>query len=164
VALIVGPDAALPDPGMVGWIPIALIGPLLYAVESNFVARYGTAGMDPVQAMALTSLIGVGLTLPLALGSGQWIDPLAPWGAAEGAFALGAVVNVCAYAGYVWLAARTGAVFASQMSYIVTGSGLLWAAMLLGERPSAWVGLALVLLLGGLFLVAPRERAQAAEV
>jgi drug/metabolite transporter (DMT)-like permease len=160
VALIVGPDAALPGPGMVGWIPIALIGPLLYAVESNFVARYGTARMDPVQAMALTSLLGVGLTLPLALGSGQWIDPTAQWGAAETAFAVGAVVNVSAYAGYVWLAARTGAVFASQMSYVVTGSGLLWAAAILGERPSPWVGLALLVMLAGLFLVAPREEAR----
>jgi drug/metabolite transporter (DMT)-like permease len=163
VALIVGPEAALPEPGMAAWIPLALLGPLLYAVETNFVARFGMAGMDPFQALALASLIGAGLSLPLALGSGQWIDPTEGWGAAERAFVLSAVVNVSTYAAYVWLAANAGAVFASQMSYVVTGSGLLWAAMLLGERPSPWVGLALLVMLAGLFLVAPREQARRVE-
>jgi drug/metabolite transporter (DMT)-like permease len=115
------------------------------------------AGMDPFQAMALASLIGAALALPLAWGSGQWIDPTAGWGTAESAFLIGAAVNIGTYAAYVWLAAQAGAVFASQMSYIVTGSGLLWASVLLGERPSPFVWLALLLMLAGLFLVSPRE-------
>ncbi len=159
IGILVGPDAALPEPWMAAWIPIALIGPLLYAVESNFVARFGMAGQDPFQAMALASLIGAALALPVALGSGQWIDPSRPWGEAEWAFVLGTAVNIGAYAAYVWLAAQAGAVFASQMSYIVTASGLVWAAVLLGEQPSPLVGLALLLLLAGLALVQPREAA-----
>jgi drug/metabolite transporter (DMT)-like permease len=157
VALLVGPEAALPEPWMAAWVPLALIGPLFYAVESNFVARFGMAGMDPFQAMALASLIGAGLVLPLALGSGQWIDPLAAWGSAEAAFLLSATINISTYAAYVWLAANAGAVFASQMSYIVTASGLLWASALLGESFSSFVWLALLLMLMGLFLVSPRE-------
>ncbi len=159
IGVLVGPDAALPDPSLAAWVPIALIGPLLYAAESNFVARFGMAGQDPFQAMALASLVGVALALPGAFLSGQWIDPVTPWGAAEWAFLAGAAVNVLAYAAYVWLAAQAGAVFASQMSYIVTASGLVWAALLLGERPSPYLGLALLCLLAGLTLVRPREEA-----
>jgi drug/metabolite transporter (DMT)-like permease len=156
VGLLVGPEAALPEPWMAAWIPVALLGPLLYAMEANFVARNGMAGMDPIQAMALASLIGTGLALPLALGSGQWIDPFAAWGRAEWAFLLSATVNIATYAAYVWLAANAGAVFASQMSYIVTASGLIWASALLGETFSSIVWLALLLMLAGLFLVSPR--------
>lgn len=157
VVLIAAPEASLPEPGQAAFLPLAMLGPLLYAMESNFVQRYGMAGMDPFQAMALVSLVGAGLTLPFALGSGQWIDPVTPWGTAEVAFVLGAVVNVLTYAAFIWLAARAGSTFASQTSYVVTGSGLLWAALLLGEAIPPTVGLALVLLLAGLFLVAPRE-------
>lgn len=159
VLLIVGPDAALPDPAMAAWIPVALLGPLLYAAEGNFVARFGMGGQDPFQAMALTSLMGLVFALPLALASGQLINPRAAWGDAEWAFLAGGVVNISTYAAYVWLAANAGAVFAAQMSYIVTASGLVWAGALLGERPSPWVGLALLFMLAGLFLVSPRERA-----
>ena len=51
VLLIVGPDASLPERAMIAAIPIALIAPMLYAVEGNVVARWGTAGLDPVEAL-----------------------------------------------------------------------------------------------------------------
>ena len=64
VALIALPQASLPEIGMAAFIPIALIGPLFYACESNLVGRYGTAGMDPLQAMFLTSAVGTVLPSP----------------------------------------------------------------------------------------------------
>lgn len=157
VALLVGPETALPEPWMAAWVPLALLGPLFYAMESNFVARFGMAGMDPFQAMTLASLIGAGLALPLAVGSGQWIDPFVAWSRAEAAFLVGAAINIGTYAAYVWLASNAGAVFASQMSYIVTASGLLWASTLMGESFSSFVWIALLFMLAGLFLVSPRE-------
>jgi drug/metabolite transporter (DMT)-like permease len=160
VALIALPGAGLPDPGMVAFLPIALIGPLCYAIESNYVARTGTAGMDAMQAMCLTSGVGAVITLPLALGSGQFIDPMQPWGPAEYALIAWSCVHAMAYSSYVWLAARAGAVFASQTSYIVTGTGVLWAMVLLNETYSAFVWGALALMLLGLALVQPREKAR----
>ncbi|MGL6209808.1 MAG: EamA/RhaT family transporter, partial [Paracoccaceae bacterium] len=61
------------------------------------------------------------------------------------------------YAGYVGLAARAGAVFASQTSYIVTASGVFWAMILLGERFSPFVWAAMAVMLVGLALVQPRD-------
>ena len=158
VALIALPSASLPDAGMVAYLPIAMIGPLFYALEGNYVARFGTAGMDAVQAMCLASMIGVVIMLPVAVGSGQWIDPLQPWGRAEVALLAGSVVHNLCYCAYVWLAARAGAVFAAQTSYIVTGTGVIWAMLILGERFSPWVWAALFVMLLGLFLVQPRTQ------
>jgi drug/metabolite transporter (DMT)-like permease len=159
VALIALPGTSLPAPGMAAYLPLALIGPLFYAIESNVVARWGTAGMSAVQAMFLVSVTGAVLILPLVLASGQWIDPRRPWGAAEAALVAGSVTHAAAYASYVWLARAAGAVFASQCSYIVTGTGVIWAMVLLGERFSPWVWAALAVMLAGLALVQPRGRA-----
>lgn len=161
VAILAAPGAALPDPAMAAFLPVALIGPLFYAMEGLYVARYGMAGMDAIQAMFGASLTGLLLCVPLVLASGQWIDPTAGLGRAEGALVLSSVVHALMYAGYVWLASRAGAVFASQCSYIVTGAGILWAMALLGERFSPFVLVSLVLLLSGVALVAPRETGRA---
>ena len=156
VALIALPDASLPEAGMAAFLPLAMIGPLFYALEGVFVARYGTAGMDPIQAMFGASLAGVLLCLPVMLGLGQWISPLQPWGPPEWALVGSSALHGLIYAGYVALAARAGAVFAAQTSYIVTASGVVWAMLLLNERFSGLVLLAAAVMLMGIALVRPR--------
>jgi drug/metabolite transporter (DMT)-like permease len=160
VALIALPGSSLPDPAMAAFLPVAMVGPLFYAIEGNVVARIGTLGMPAVQAMALASSVGAVIAAPLALGTGQWVTPQAAWGVAEWALVGSSVAHAMAYAAYVWLAARAGAVFASQCSYIVTGTGVMWAALLLGERFGPWVWAALAVMLAGLALVQPRDRPQ----
>jgi drug/metabolite transporter (DMT)-like permease len=159
VALIALPQSSLPQAGMAAFLPFAMIGPLFYAMEGTFVSRYGMAGMDPVQAMFGASLVGLVLCTPLVVLSGQWVDPWGPWGQAEAALLVSSVLHAMLYATYVGLAARAGAVFATQTSYIVTASGLCWSMLLLGERFSQWIWVALVVMLAGLSLVQPRVRA-----
>ncbi|MFN3992583.1 MAG: DMT family transporter [Tabrizicola flagellatus] len=157
VVLIALPSTSLPDRGMIAFLPVALCGPLLYAVEATFVARFGMAGMDPVQAMFGVSLTAAILTFPLMLGTGQAYVPW-PVGREEAALALSSTLHGLLYATYVWLAARAGPVFAAQSSYLVTAAGMIWAMVLLGERPAATVWLALAVMLGGVTLVQSRQR------
>jgi drug/metabolite transporter (DMT)-like permease len=158
VALIALPEASLPSPAMAAFLPLAMVGPLFYAVEGNVVARWGTWGMSAVQTMFLVSAVGAVMALPLAVLSGQWFDPWADWGRAETALVASSVAHALAYATYVWLAAQAGAVFAAQTGYIVTGTGVIWAMLLLGERFSPFVWAALGVMMLGLFLVQPRGR------
>ncbi len=67
-------------------------------------------------------------------------------------------IHTLRYAAYVWLAAKAGAVFATQTSYVVTLSGELWAILLLDEQFSAWVWAAMAVMQVGLFLVRPHQR------
>ena len=158
VALIALPQAALPGAAALAWLPVALIGPLFYAVEGNVVARWGTAGLDPIQAMLIAAAVGTILALPLAIGTGKFIDPFQPWGQAEWALIWLSVINIFMYAGYVWLAGTAGAVFATQTSYVVTAAGMVWAMLLLGERFSTIVWFAGGIMLLGMALVQPRGR------
>lgn len=159
VALIAWPGGNLGG-GSMGWLLIALVGPLFYAFEATYVARQGTAGLDAVQAMFGASVVGAVLCLPLALGTGQFFNPFASaWGPPEWALVASSSVHAVVYATYVWLAARAGSVFAAQCSYLVTGMGVFWAMLFLGERFSPVVWLALVVMLSGVALVQPRKAA-----
>ena len=161
VALIALPDASMPEPLALAWVPVAVVAPVLYAAEGVGIARWGTAGLDPVETLFGANAIGVALTVPLALGTGQVVDLRAAWGAAEWAMLAASAINATVYTGYVWLVARAGSTFAAQCSYLVTGFGVLWAMAILGERYGWSVWAALAVMFAGLFLVQPRPSARA---
>jgi len=121
-------------------------------------ARGGAGGLGPLQLLFAASVVGIAISAPLAVASGQWITPPAPanWGAPEAAFATSSLIHATVYTTYVWLVRRAGAVFAAQVAYLVTGFGVLWSILLLGEGYSAWVWSALCAMFVGLFLVQPR--------
>ena len=158
VALIVAPEASLPDRAALAFIPIALIAPFFYGLEGNAVAKWGTAGLSPVDVLYGASVVGAIIALPLAVLSGEFINPLGPWGAAEFALIASSFVHVAVYTAYVWMVGAAGPVFAVQVSYLVTGFGVFWAMLLLGESYSAWVWGAMGLIFIGVFLVQPRKR------
>ncbi|WP_422049598.1 DMT family transporter [Shimia sp.] len=155
--VILSEPAALPDPAMALWLPIAVIAPVCYALEGNVVSKWGMQGLGAGHVLYGASVVGAILALPLALASGQFIDPRTEWTAPEFALVLSSIIHACVYTAYVWLVSRAGAVFAAQVSYVVTGTGVLWAMILLSERYSLWVWAALALILTGMTLVRPRQ-------
>lgn len=154
VALIALPQSSLPNPSAAIWLPVALIAPAFYALEGNIVAKWGTGGLDPIQLLFGASLVGLVFALPAALISGQFIDPRPA--APEAALVASSALSALVYASYVWLIGRAGSVFAAQVSYLVTGFGVIWAMLILGERYSGWVWAAFAVMLLGLVLVRPK--------
>ena len=49
VVILTGPEASFPDRHLLIFIPLALLAPFFYAIEGNYVDKYGTAGQDPIQ-------------------------------------------------------------------------------------------------------------------
>ncbi|WP_204113653.1 DMT family transporter [Shimia biformata] len=162
VAFLANPQS-LPDAALVVWIPVALIAPLCYGFEGNIVAKWGTHGLGPGHVLFGASVVGALIALPLAVVSGQFIDPRTDWNAPEFALVGTSVIHVLVYTGYVWMVGAAGAVFAAQVSYIVTGTGVVWSMILLAERYTLWVWAALALILAGMFLVQPRQGNPVAE-
>lgn len=158
VLIIVAPEASLPERAMIAFIPLALVAPFFYGLEGNVVARWGTGGLGPIAVLHGASVMGMTIALPLALATDQFINPLPPWGLPDAAIVGNAIVHATVYATYVWMVGRAGAVFAVQVSYLVTGFGVFWAMLVLGESYSGWIWAAMVIILSGVFLVQPKPR------
>lgn len=156
VALIAAPEASLPDRAMIAFLPLALVAPFFYALEGNLVARQGTGGLDPIQLLLGASLVGLAIVTPAVWISDSYISLSRPWGADDRALVATSLIHGLVYAGYVWLVGRTGAVFAAQVAYLVTGFGVLWAMLILGERYAVTIWLAMGVMLAGVALVQPR--------
>ncbi len=157
VLCIVLPDASLPERAMLAAIPLALVAPLCYALEGNLVAKFGTAGMDAIQVMFGASAVGATISLPMALSAGQLTLPSTPFNTPDYALILASIIHSFVYCIYVWMVGRAGPLFAAQVSYWVTGFGVLWSMLLLGERYAGWVWIAIALMALGLTLVQPRR-------
>lgn len=163
VALIALPEASLPEAAMLAMVPVALVAPFCYAVEGNVLAKWGLREVDPISMLLGASLIGLAIVTPLALATGTFINPFASPGLPEAAMGLNAALHACAYAGYIWLVGRSGAVFAAQVAYLTTIAGVLWSVALLNEGYSGFVWAALICMLGGMALVQPRRAGDVSE-
>ncbi|PIE12311.1 MAG: EamA family transporter [Rhodobacterales bacterium] len=163
VVLLVSPGAGGNAAGWVAWVPLALIAPLFYGVEGNVVSRFDTGGMNPVQLLCGASVFGALVTLPLAVASGQWIDPRPPWYAPDMALFATSVLHATIYATYVWMVGRAGPVFAGQVAYLITGFGVVWAMVILHETYAGGFWLAVMAMMVGMFLVSPRAKPDANE-
>ena len=157
VAILVLPEASLPDKMAVLFIPVALAAPFFYGIEGNYIAKFGTLHHNAIETLWGASLIGMIVVLPLTLWSGQWINPMNGIGAPELALVASAVLHALVYAGYVWLVARVGATFAAQVSYFVTLFGVAWSVVLLNESLTIYLFVALGFMLIGMALVSPKK-------
>jgi drug/metabolite transporter (DMT)-like permease len=159
IALLVLPDTSLPDPSKAIFVLVALIAPMFYGIEGNYLSVKQPADTGPVATLFGASVVGTIVSLPLTLVGGTFINPLET-GLGTSELALMAIIciHLVAYVGYIWLVGQAGAVFAAQVAYIVTPAGIVLSIVLLGEQPSTFIWLALIILLIGLFLVQPRQK------
>ncbi len=160
VALLLGPGAALPGVALAGFVLLALIAPFSYGFEANYIALKGDGGLSPFGLLFGASLVGMVLCFPLAMATGQFIVPPWPFTAPDWALIGSTVAHIFAYAGYFWMIRRYGAVFASQVAYLVTFTGVGWSMLILSERYTGPVWAALALMTLGLLLVQPRGARQ----
>lgn len=163
IILLIAPDASLPGTGLWVWVLFGALAPLGYAIEGIYVAHSPAQRVGPFVILWIGSAMAAILSIPVAILTDGIVMPNDTLGFPEFAIAWSGLVSVLAYAGYIVLLRHTGPVFGAQVSYIVTGTGIVWAMLLLGERYSPWVWGALCLLFVGLFLVQPRRSRKRAE-
>lgn len=169
MVLIAAPEASLPEGSKAVFLLVALIAPLCYGFEGNYIAKFAPPNINPIAVLFGASVLGVMVATPFSMALGFWI-PLpsiaasSQWGTPEWGIVGTSFCHAVAYAGYIWLVGRAGVVFTSQIAYVVTVSGVLLSALLLGEDYSVWVWLALLFMLAGIGLVQPRPALPADQV
>ncbi len=158
IILIVFPKFELGSTGEVGWIFLALCSPFCYAIEGVWINKIGLAQLDPIEVILGASIFGLVALFPIVLINGNWISPFSTWGPAEFAVTSSSLIHSLIYISYIWLIGKAGVVFASQVSYIYTASGIGFSIILLGEGYSAFVWSAVILMLMGLMMVRPSNQ------
>ena len=163
--LLIGlPKASLPDPSKAPWLLVALIAPLCYAIEGNIVAARAPIKLSPLVTLFGSSVVGTLLIIPVVWLGSMSVSLTGVWDNSHWAIIGSAVGHVVAYTGYLWLLGRAGAVFTSQIGYVVTLSGVVGAVLMLNESygPSVW--LAVAMMLTGVALVKPKKNDSAAAL
>ncbi len=156
--MIALPETSLPDPEMAVWLVLPMLVALSYAAENTVIASARPPELSALQVMCGLSWAALLMLGPALLVSGEAVLP-ARLGTEEAALVACALLHVGAYLGFVWLIGHAGPVFAAQVGYLVTASGIFWGMAVLGERHSLWVWGALALIFAGLALVRPRREA-----
>ena len=157
IAVIVVPEGSLPDRKALIWIVLPLIAVVSYSAENVCIDRIRLPELDPLVTLCGLSWGAFFLTAPFILLPGVWVDPL-PMDQPRRAVLVLTVLHLLAYFGLIWLIEKAGAVFATQVSYVVTVAGVVIAIVFLGEPASPMIGLATALMLAGLALVRPRDK------
>jgi drug/metabolite transporter (DMT)-like permease len=154
VVLLVLPGADATEGAGVVMLLLALLAPASYGLEASYLAWRGPHALHPFQLLLGATALGLVVLVPIASATGQFIAPW-PLGRSEAALVGAALLNVLAYSGYVWLIGRAGSVFASLISYLVTGFGVLFSRLVLGETYSVLVWASLALMVAAIALVQP---------
>ena len=157
VLLIVLPETSLPEPAMAGWMLLALLGPVLFALSI-----IGAAKFRPPEAPSVSMAAGVALGAALFLLPVMAVD--GSWWFFDSGFDLGvqALTYVSIFYFFFWLCffeivRLAGPVFFSTVNYLVTFSGVVWGMIIFGESFGPWVWVALALMVAGLYLLGRRE-------
>lgn len=150
ILLILVPDASLPEPGMVGWVLLILLVPVLFALFNIFIDLYAPPEGDGLQ-LGTGVLVAAGLImLPITAIAGDF--HLFPGPSAEGDLAVlyATVINVARWWLMFIIITMAGAVFVSQTAYVIVLGGFGWQALFFGGSVSGYIWAAAALLLLGL--------------
>lgn len=144
--------------GLPLWVLAGLIVPLCYALESILVASMPTdEGRTPIELLFFLMLGSSIWGWSMALVTGSVLNP---WQTAPSVLILAAsigVISAISNGSFVVLIRKMGSVFASQYAYFVTIMGVIWSILLLGERPTPWIMVALASMLLGMVMVRPKK-------
>ena len=155
IVLMIAPETSLPEPGLVPWLLLVAAAALCYAIENNYIALRKPAATDSITLLCGMLIVAGLLLAPVVASTGTFVPLTFALGTVELCVIAMALINVLSYGMFVYLVTITGPVFASQMAYTVTISGVFWGIVIFGEQHSPWVWASLVFMLAGLALVKP---------
>jgi drug/metabolite transporter (DMT)-like permease len=158
ILVLVLPENSLPNKNEVIWIIVACLSSISYALENITLAIRGIDGIGPVRLSC-----GINLLAALILGvfsyfTNNFMPVPLPVTTLTWTILGISLIGATAYTLFVLTVANSGPLFASQVAFLVTISGVLWGMLIFGEEHSSWVWLSLVLMLIGMALVSPKRK------
>ena len=153
VALFVLPRGSLPDPSMVWWVLAGFAAPILYAIANIFIDRQRPKTGDSI-TFAVGMLWGTALLiLPIALYTGEFYVLALPFNNADWVLCAHMLIAGVAFFGLFELIRMAGPTYASQLTYVVTLTGIVVGLFVFDEVHSIWFWASTALVLSGVGLV-----------
>ena len=151
--VILLPANSLPEAGMAPWVALGLLTPFLYGITAVIISRYMPHETDSMTLA--TGFLGISTVFFLVgmLASGTATIPWPDiWPGSPMVLWLGVSSSV-AYVLYFQIIRMAGAVYLSQVSYLVVTIGVVAGMIVFGERHSPLVWLGIGLMVAGLVFV-----------
>ena len=138
------------------WLLIGVLPPIFIACANVFLSSNRFRFVDPVNiALGMNSLAAV-LLAPIVFFTNTSHITFEPVELIAAVFSI-SVIGSAGFIVFVYLVKNQGPVFASQVNYLVTISGVIWGVTIFSEVHSSQFWFSLGLMLCGLFLVRPIE-------
>ena len=157
MALLVLPESALPAPGLVPWVLLALVASMSMSIENSYAGGYRPPAVGSLELSFVRQGTAVVLLLPLALISGTILPLFESWGAAQYAATGNGLLSGIAFTILLYVIKTAGPVFASQTAYVITLAGVAWGMILFAETHSIYIWSALALTLLAIGMVRPQS-------
>lgn len=157
ILLLVVPENSLPDRAATLWVIFSCFGAACYAFENLIIDAFKPDDLGPIRLSVGMNIFAAFILFPLALATDSFFVPQFPPGVLEWSLLSIALISAIGYSSFVFLIVTTGPVFASQVGFMVTVTGVLWGIVIFQDEYSGTVWLALVIMMAGLALVTPRK-------
>jgi drug/metabolite transporter (DMT)-like permease len=151
--LIVIPSGALPKTGMSLWAWVVILSVFASAMSNIVAERFRPRESSSLVLATGTFAAAALLLLGFAVATRQLYLPSDGLGARDVALGVSMAASSSTLFLFFEIVRRAGAVFVSQFNYMVVPSGIVWGMVVFHERHSAWVWIAIPLMLIGVTLV-----------
>ena len=151
--LVLWPEFEAPGYGEIGWLLLALVVPLCYGIESVYIDVRWPEGLDVFQIGFGEVAIAALMVLPLLAWQGEPIALDWAWDAGHAAILVYVFTGISEVVMYFHLIRTTGGVLVAFATPIALFGGIGWGMVVFGESHSAWVWVAVFVLLLSLALV-----------
>ncbi|MEZ5670320.1 MAG: DMT family transporter [Alphaproteobacteria bacterium] len=155
--LILLPQSSLPSPEALHWVLLGLVMPVALASGNVYRNIAWPPGAHPI-TLAVGMLVAAALWLtPAMLVTDAFYWPLPPADLGDWSTVAIFFVGGLIYILYFELQRLAGPVYFSQISYVITASGVVFGMAVFSERHAIWVWLAIAVICGGILLVNRRR-------
>ena len=157
VLMLIAPDFTSQPTGSAFWVFLLVITGFSYAVETVFATFYMPKKDNPLTLLTGMSIAALLTIIPVMLIADIPFAIHDQIGTPEHALIASTLIHIAAYAALLYLIRHTGAVFSSQISYVVTLAGVLWGIIIFSESHNMWTWGSLIVAIAGLALVRQNE-------
>lgn len=157
--MILLPRGSLPDPTMLPFVALAFLTPFSYSISGVYASARRPADVDSMHVACGTLLAASMLLLPVSLATGTFYPIWQKLDFVNGLILAHIMTTAFSFFVYFSLLRLAGAVYFSQVTYIVTATAVTLGILFFAEVHSTWIWGALVVIIAGVSLVNLRQRA-----